>query len=103
MSSKKDTPLTARRPRSEEKPRADVERAQRDISAEEPTKRVLADLPVSYTRRISAIRNMSEQNVPGKDLVQEALDDLFRKYALGNGRHAIANVEALKRHLGDLE
>jgi len=99
----RDTPkLTTKRPGTTTK-RTDVERARRDLTTDEPKKRVLADLVASYSRRLQAIKMNSVNNVPQGDLIAEALDDLFEKYARGNGRHRIANVEALARQLKDLE
>lgn len=100
--SRDDTKLTTKRPGATTK-RADVERATRDLTTDEKKKRVLADLPPSYSRRLQALKMNSDNNVSQHDFIREALDRIFEEYARGNGRYRMANVEALARQLKDLE
>ena len=57
---------------------------------DEPIKRLVADIPLSYTRKLSNMRTNSVNTTTFKTFVVEALDDLFEKYERGDGNQPMS-------------
>lgn len=85
--------LTTRR---SESPRKDVEKALKDVSdSDQPKKRVIYDTSVDTHRKLAAMRVNSRDNVPVRELLNEAVADLFEKYRRGDGRYQVDDIERI--------
>ncbi|MCK2185709.1 hypothetical protein [Halomonas getboli] len=86
--------LTARR-----KPgtgRKDLDKALKEVSGgDEPKKRIPLEVPVATHRKLSSMRAHSQDNVPVREFLLEAIDDLFEKYRRGEGRFAVDDIERI--------
>lgn len=86
--------LTTRR--GEGAPRKDVEKAMKEVTGgDEAKKRIPFEVPVSTHRKLSAMRAHSRDNVPVRDFLLEAVDDLFEKYRRGDGRFSVDDIERI--------
>lgn len=77
-------------------PRKDVEKAMKEVAgADEAKKRIPFEVPVTTHRKLSAMRAHSRDNVPVRDFLLEAVDDLFEKYRRGDGRFSVDDIERI--------
>jgi hypothetical protein len=58
--------------------------------------------PAKYARGIKELKNMSAESVALKDFIEEAFDDLFRKYQAGEGRFKVTDLEEVGRRISNL-
>lgn len=91
--------LSARRRREKDDaqpPRKDVEKATRELTGkDEAKKRIPFEVPVETHRKLVAMRAHSRDNVPVREFLSEAVDDLFEKYRRGEGRFAVDDIERI--------
>lgn len=77
------------------------ERATRELT-EEKEERVYFKGPAKYLKALNEIGSLSPSRATHKALLMEALDDLFRKYAEGDGRQDVSDLKELARRLENL-
>jgi len=87
-------------PAPTEKRAGDV-RATRALT-EQPEGRIYFLGPLPYQQGLNEIGNLSPSRTTHKALLMEAMDDLFKKYAAGNGRQEIPDLQELARRLENL-
>lgn len=58
--------------------------------------------PGKYPQGLSEISNLAPSRTTTKALLMEAMDDLFKKYANGDGRQEIPDLQELSRRLKNL-
>lgn len=76
--------------------RKDVERAMREVSGDDqPKKRIPFEVPVETHRKLAGMRANSRDNVPVREFLTEAVEDLFEKYRRGEGRFAVDDIERI--------
>jgi hypothetical protein len=96
----KTTGLSTSRPaRAGQSEAAHVEKARSEVRAEGAEKPIKVLAPAKYHKATAELKNMTEDSVPVKHLVLEALDDLFEKYGRGEGRYKVADVAELRRRI----
>lgn len=77
-------------------PRRDVEKAMKEVSGDDaPKKRIPFDVPVETHRKLASMRANSRDNVPVREFLTEAVEDLFEKYRAGEGRFAVDDLERI--------
>lgn len=98
---------TARPSRGAQQPTAaHVEKALQAVSSASSTASEEKQLKVlaapKYHKGMSELKNCSADQVPVKNFLLEAIEDLFEKYSAGEGRFKIDNVPELRRRLDSL-
>jgi hypothetical protein len=76
-------------------------RATKELT-EEKEERVYFKGPARYLKGLNEIGSLSPSRATHKALLMEALDDLYRKYASGNGRQEVPERQELTRRLENL-
>jgi len=69
---------------------------------EEKEERIYFKGPAIYQQGLNEIGNLSPNRATHKALLMEAMEDLFRKYAAGDGVQEIPDVQELTRRLKNL-
>lgn len=69
---------------------------------EEKNERIYFMGPAKYQQGLNEITNLAPSRATHKALLMEAMDDLFKKYAEGEGRQEIPNLQELTRRLQNL-
>lgn len=82
-------------------PRAGDKRATREL-VEQKNERVYFLGPAQYQQGLNEITNLAAGTATHKKLLMEAMDDLFKKYAAGEGRQEIPDLDELVRRLANL-
>lgn len=82
-------------------PRAGDLRAIKELS-DSKAERVFFSGHPKYARGLKEIKNMSAESVALKDFIEEAFDDLFKKYKAGEGRFKVTDVEEVGRRIDNL-
>ena len=80
-----------------------VAKATKAVTSDGEEKQLKAIVPTRYHKGTGDIKNMSTEGVPVKYLIMEALDDLFSKYARGEGRYNVDDQAELARRLESLK
>ncbi|NPZ19488.1 hypothetical protein DZ956_022190 [Pseudomonas aeruginosa] len=95
--------MSAQRPskRSDTETPAHVKKARDAVASDQGEKKIPLLAPVRYHKGLQEIKGMSD--TPVKYLLLEAINDLFEKYARGDGHFDVGNVAELKRRLDALE
>lgn len=97
--------LSAQRPSKRTGPTeqaAHVERARAAVAGGEAEKKIPLLAPVEYHRGLQDIKSLCTSTTPVKQLLLEAIDDLFEKYKAGKGRFEVDDVDEVKRRLEKL-
>lgn len=69
---------------------------------EEKNERIYFLGPAVYQQGLNEITNLAPSRATHKALLMEAMDDLFKKYAAGEGRQEIPDLQELTRRLENL-
>jgi hypothetical protein len=82
-------------------PRPGDKRATKALT-DEKNERIYFLGPARYQQGLNEITNLAAGTATNKALLMEAMDDLFKKYAAGEGRQEIPDLDELSRRLGKL-
>jgi hypothetical protein len=83
--------------------RPHVEKARAAVQGKSEEKKIPLFAPPHYHRGLQELKNMTSQSTPVKHLLLEAIDDLFEKYARGEGRYEVEDLAELNRRLQALK
>lgn len=89
------TTLSSSRPSQKE--RADVKKQREAVIKDTSERKISVIASADYFRRMMDIKGAT--GISLKQLMIEAMDDLFDKYSRGDGRHAVGDVAELRRRL----
>ena len=70
---------------------------------EEKEERIYFKGPANYQQGLNEIGSLAPSRATHKALLMEAMDDLFKKYAAGDGRQEIPDLSELERRLEKLD
>lgn len=74
----------------EDRERPDLDKSMAEVQQtkdEEVLKRIPAEVPASWHRKLRKMRSDSIDNIPVKFFIMEAVEDLFEKYKRGEGKY----------------
>lgn len=83
--------------------RPHVEKARAAMAGDSEEKKIPLLAPVRYHKGLQEVKNLTSDSTPVKYLLLEAIDDLFEKYARGDGRFEVEDTAELKRRLQALK
>lgn len=88
-----------RRAAGDAAPAPHVEKARQAVTSDAPEKKIPLLAAPHYHQGLQDIKNLAVESTPVKQLLLEAIDDLFEKYKAGQGKFKVDDLEELRRRM----